>query len=214
MKKLVFILLIAIIFGFTNMGNATLLDRGGGLMYDTASGVTWMEDANYARTQGYGSDGLMSWADATTYAANLSYYDPVLNTTLSNWRLPTEDEALAILSFLGYTITINLGAVNYTIVPNYDFITNVDGIYKAGFNYWTSSTEPDDSDTYVYTIWEDLYYTGLGAPYGALPNKSINNYQVWVVMNGDVNSVPEPATMLLLGLGVVGLAGVRRKIQK
>ncbi|PKN69806.1 MAG: hypothetical protein CVU54_09055 [Deltaproteobacteria bacterium HGW-Deltaproteobacteria-12] len=30
----------------------------------------------------------------------------------------------------------------------------------------------------------------------------------------DVSSVPEPASMLLFGLGLLGLAGLRRKLKK
>jgi hypothetical protein len=38
----------------------TLIDRGGGLIYDTDLNVTWLADANYAQTSGYDADGFMT----------------------------------------------------------------------------------------------------------------------------------------------------------
>ncbi len=62
---------------------ATLIDRGNGMLYDTVLDITWLQDANYAKTSGYDSDGLMTWEEAVAWADNLVYggYD--------DWRLPT-----------------------------------------------------------------------------------------------------------------------------
>ncbi|MET0089335.1 MAG: DUF1566 domain-containing protein [Candidatus Thiodiazotropha sp.] len=67
--------------------NATLIDRGNGLIYDDALNLTWMQDANYAGTQGYAHNGAMTWDDAMAWADDLVYqgYD--------DWRLPTMVDA-------------------------------------------------------------------------------------------------------------------------
>lgn len=67
----------------------TLHDRGGGLVYDEVLNVTWLQDAKFARTSGADADGLMTWQQAVTWAAELSYFDSVRGVTYSDWRLPT-----------------------------------------------------------------------------------------------------------------------------
>lgn len=77
------------LLAISGAAQAALHDRGGGLVYDDALNVTWLQDANYAKTSGYDADGGMSWGSAVTWAANLSFYDSVRNVTYTDWRLPT-----------------------------------------------------------------------------------------------------------------------------
>lgn len=67
----------------SSLAYAELIDRGKGLVYDDVLKITWLKDANYARTSGYDSDGRMNWDEANTWVSSLTYggYD--------DWRLPT-----------------------------------------------------------------------------------------------------------------------------
>ncbi|MEI7466279.1 MAG: PEP-CTERM sorting domain-containing protein [Burkholderiales bacterium] len=70
--------------------HAALVDRGGGMLYDTVMNITWLQDANYAKTSGYcvvpgncfSADGEMRWTQANTWANNLNY-----GGYSSGWRL-------------------------------------------------------------------------------------------------------------------------------
>src|SRR5262252_9804231 len=62
---------------------AALYDRGNGLIYDSVLNITWLQDAQYAQTSGYDSDGIFDWADAETWVHQLNYMG------ITGWRLPT-----------------------------------------------------------------------------------------------------------------------------
>src|SRR3989304_2100477 len=83
MKRLITLVnILIIIFGIATFAGATLIDRGGGLIYDDDLDITWLQDANYAKTSGYDGDGRMPWKNATTWAETLVYGG------FDDWRLP------------------------------------------------------------------------------------------------------------------------------
>ncbi|GEM_PF-291398 len=114
--------------------HAELHDMGGGLLYDDVLDVTWLQDADYARTSGYKPNGKMPWADATKWMAELVYHDTARNVDIRGWRLPrarpvvgdrfngrfcfdgTSDEGYNITSpnsELAYMFHVNLGLKGY-----------------------------------------------------------------------------------------------------
>jgi len=92
----------------SSTAHAVLIDRGYGLIYDTELNITWLQDANYARTQGLGGTdpafplGQFTWAEAMAWADNLVY------AGYSDWRLPTTlvpDLSCAFFESTGYNCT-------------------------------------------------------------------------------------------------------------
>jgi MYXO-CTERM domain-containing protein len=199
--------------GLSGAAQAALYDRGGGLIYDDVLNITWLQDANYAKTSGYSATGQMTWNQATSWAANLSYYDSVRNVTLTGWRLPIGDPTCSNYcgagTEMGYLFYSDLGGVAgenllFTHNANYNLFTNIGGnIYQVPY-YWSGTLAP------AFT-GEASYFVMRYGNQGNLPLS--NTLYAWAVRPGDVAAVPEADTwaMLLAGLGLIGAVARRRR---
>ena len=101
----------------SGLAKTTLWDRRGGLIYDDVMKITWLQNANCAKTSDYSAippdvNGRMTWSQATTWAANLSYYDSLRGVYWDDWRLPKTVDGLFVWGYNGTTT----GAYNITTV--------------------------------------------------------------------------------------------------
>ena len=201
MKKKPLILALLAGIALSGAAQAALIDRGGGMIYDTDRNITWLADANYAKTSGFAADGWMNWDAAKTWAAGLVYggYD--------NWRLPTalNQDGTGPCSVHNCTGS-EMGHLWYVELGNTGAVTNTGGFQNLqGGSYW-SGTEYAPISGYA---WHFRISDGVQNAFF-----KTGEFYALAVRTGDVSTaaIPEPQTygLILLGLSALALAKRRR----
>jgi MYXO-CTERM domain-containing protein len=175
---------------------AALVDRGGGMVYDTSRNLTWLADMNYAKTSGYDSDGLMSWSAAGTWASGLAHggYD--------DWQLASIDALKQLfvtdLGNGGGTSVLDHAGDSAEQLANMALFTQL-----QSWGYWSGTADATSPDA----AWG--FFTASGSPVNV--SKGLALYAV-AVRTGDVAAVvPEPQTLALALLALGATAVLRRR---
>ena len=168
---------------------AELIDRGGGLIYDSDQDITWMQNANYVVSSGYHPDGKLMWPDAIEWAENLSYYDEVRGVVWDDWRLPATavpDPACSIQEDRGDDYPLQ-GKGYGCLGSEMSYLYNFYGVSEENpgpfvgiqkIIYWSKDEfEPDTTRAWWFVF-------GTGGFQGTFVKPDI--LTVWAVRDGDV----------------------------
>lgn len=202
--------------------------------YDTVLDITWLADANFAKTSGYDADGAMTWAAANTWADNLSFTNPLTNQTYADWRLPTTtDTGTAGCDYAysgtdcGYNVdpaSSEMAHLYFVTLGNQSYYTTTGAVSNAYAGGANPNSTLDNVGPFI-NFQSDFYWSGTEyapapslvwffyAGYGLQDvNGKTGSLYALAVSPGDIAAVPEAQTyaLMLAGLGLIGWRARRR----
>jgi len=134
-KIFVYLITVMLVLGLSISTHAALIDLGCGMIYSTDLNLTWLQDANYARTSGYDANGLMTWGEANTWATNLIYCG------VGGWRLARVDPDYPNAQG-GATLLHEMGYLRYyECAQNMNNCPFINWSTPVGYDeYWSGTT--------------------------------------------------------------------------
>ena len=210
-KGVFWVLIIGALSFMPVPGYTALVDYGNGLIYDTGLNITWYDTSDHTQR---------NLADAKAWAAALNVGG------VNGWRLPSTPDEPFLWTYdgngsVGFNITTSeMGHLFYEELGNKGAYTK-EGIPQSGYGlvyfgpFINLQAHSYISGTLQTPLNIDTWYFDFSnGQQDGTPKGSLNHYAL-AVHDGNVGApVPIPAGVWLLGSGLVGLVGLRKKFQR
>lgn len=224
--KIVKLLTLTISICLSNIAQAALYDRGSGLIYDDTKNITWLKDANLAKTNSFGVEGIgnnSSYAGDIPENAIIPWLKAVNASNylgFDKWRLPQADGCGGLNctdSEMGNLFYNELGGKPWESIydvhnSNFNLFSNIENFTYVATPIYYTSYEFDKSTG-------EFFHIANGADFDLKSGRQngfstfIAGSKAWLVIDGDVAApVPEPQgyALMLIGLVLLGF-NLRRK---
>ena len=227
----------AAMLALSGAAQSALINRGGGMIYDTTANITWLADMNHAKTSGHDADGIMDWSSSVAWGNSLTI------GSFSGWRLPTMvDTGTAGCNFsydggsdCGFNVQTKDGSTVYSEMAHlyYTTLGNLAPCAPGGNTPYSCEGQSgwDPTNTALFQNMQSYGYYWSGLEYA--PNQDYAWYfstdggsqsgtvkydamYAVAVRPGDVlqdagNQVPEPQGLVLALTALAGLGVALRR---